>query len=279
MAFETPILFLVFNRPDTTAQVFAQLRTIQPKYLYVAADGPRSAKEGEDELCTETRSIATNIDWDCELKTLFREQNHGCGKAVSEAITWFFEQVEEGIILEDDCLPEISFFKYCEVLLNRYKNEDDILHISGNNFQFGKKRGDGDYYFSILGFIWGWATWRRAWALYQFDLSKAAEIDHLKYQRAFGNHIEFIEYYSSIFEMMKNNAIDTWDYQWLHAIILNNAFAVCPEINLVENIGFGSQATHTKEKAEWNEKNISFQLTSFTPPSKKEINYDADAFA
>src|SRR6187402_3370357 len=156
MSFDVPILFLVFNRPETTVRVFEKIREIKPQRLFVAADGPREGKEGEKEKCQAVRDlILKNIDWPCEVKTLLRDQNLGCGKAVSSGITWFFEQVDEGIILEDDTLPAISFYNFCKLLLNKYRNEQKIKMISGINFQDGIRRGDASYYFTRLCHIWG----------------------------------------------------------------------------------------------------------------------------
>ena len=156
------VLFIIFNRPETTQRVFDAIRLAKPTRLYIAADGPRENKTGEKELCEQARKIAQNVDWDCEVKTLFQKENLGCGKAVSHAISWFFENEDMGIILEDDCLPHQSFFKYCEELLEKYKNNDRIGIISGNNFQKKRKIGSFSYYFSDIVNIWGWATWARS---------------------------------------------------------------------------------------------------------------------
>ena len=169
--FETPVLFLIFNREDTTQKVFNVLRRQKPKYLYVAADGPRKNKEGEAEKCRRTRDIINQVDWDCELKTLFREENRGCKMAVSSAISWFFEQVEQGIILEDDCLPHPSFFPFCEELLIRYKDDDRIGHIGGNCFLPGLIEDGLSYDFCSISHIWGWASWRRVWKNYDVNFS------------------------------------------------------------------------------------------------------------
>jgi len=175
--FNTPILFLVFNRPNTTQRVFNVIRQVKPKQLFVAADGPRRDKGADEEKCEATREIVKQIDWDCEVKTLFREENLGCGKAVSSAITWFFENVEEGIILEDDCLPNLDFFGYCEELLDRYRDNREVMFIGGDNFQKGKKWGDASYYFSAYNHVWGWATWKRTWDIYDFKLDSINEND------------------------------------------------------------------------------------------------------
>ena len=277
--FNTPVLFLIFNRLDTTQQVFEAMRKVKPRYFYIAADGPRLAKENEDQVCDEVRSyVLSNIDWDCEIKTLFRNENLGCGKAVSEAINWFFENVEEGIILEDDCMPDDSFFKFCSVMLDRYRNDTRLMHIGGTNFQFGNITEDGDYYYSVIPHVWGWATWRRAWNLYKFNLKEVKSISEKKYKMAFNNVQPFIHHFKEIFSVMKKSGIDTWDYQWFYALIFNNGLAVIPNNNLIKNIGFREDGTHTLEEREWNILNIAKQMNSFRAPLGKKSNPDADAY-
>ncbi len=245
----TPVLFLVFSRLDTTKQVFAKIREIQPKQLFIGADGARAGKEGEAEKVAAVREyILANIDWDCEVKTLFREQNLGCGVAPAEAITWFFENVEQGIILEDDCLPDLSFFTFCEELLNYYKDDEKIMHITGNNFQFGKKRGHESYYFSKYTHNWGWATWRRAWKHMDFDMATypifLAELE--KYDYLFTSEKEK-KYWLNEFSKGNINKNHVWDLQWLYSVWKNDGVTICPNHNLVSNIGFGIDATHTMQ--------------------------------
>ena len=168
---KTPILFLIFNRLDTTRRVFEEIRKQKPRQLFVASDGPRVNKDGEREIVEKTRKLVLdNIDWECEVKTLFRGENLGCKIAVSSAIDWFFENIEEGIILEDDCLPAQSFFGYCEELLEKFREDGRISVISGDNFQFGWRNTSDSYYFSKNCHIWGWATWRRAWERYDVEM-------------------------------------------------------------------------------------------------------------
>ena len=170
--FNNPILFLIFNRPETTAPVFEQIKKIQPKYLYVAADGPRSNRPGEDELCKASKAIVLEgIDWDCEVKTLLRGKNMGCKRAVSDAINWFFENVEQGIILEDDCLPDESFFYYCEQLLEKYKYDNSIISIGGTNLGYHFENNDSYAYSKFMN-MWGWATWRRCVPLVDYKMNK-----------------------------------------------------------------------------------------------------------
>ena len=168
--FTTPILFMIFNRPDTTARVFERIRGIKPSRLFVSADGPRLQKPDEAEQCIQARAVIQKIDWECEVKTKFSDKNQGCKMGVNSAINWFFEHVDEGIILEDDCLPDISFFPFCQTLLELYRNDERIMHIGGSNFQDGKLRDDGSYFFSGINHIWGWATWKRAWKQYDVQI-------------------------------------------------------------------------------------------------------------
>jgi GT2 family glycosyltransferase len=164
---ETAILILLFNRPETTIRVFDKISQIKPQRLYIASDGPRKNFDGEKEKVKKVREIATRVDWPCEVKTLFRNENLGCKKGVSSAITWFFEQEEQGIILEDDCVPNLDFFTFCESLLDRYAEDERVSVITGNNFQNNKWRGDASYYFSKYNHCWGWASWRRSWKDYR----------------------------------------------------------------------------------------------------------------
>lgn len=251
MSLNTPILFLIFNRPEITLRVFEEIKKQKPKYLFIAADGPRPNVAEDKEKCISTRKLVIEgIDWDCEVKTLFREENLGCGIAVAEAITWFFENVEQGIILEDDCLPHSSFFKYCEIVLEKYKYNEEIYVISGNNFQNGIKRGDASYFFSNYSHTWGWASWRRAWTHYDHYL---AELDNFKQKKKLNkidNRTAFINYWYHKFEDVKMGGFHhIWDYQWMFAIWKNEGVTVLPNVNLISNIGFGNEATHTQENS------------------------------
>ena len=242
--FDTPILFLLFNRPDTTQVVFDQIKKQKPKQLFFAADGPRQSVTGEKEKCEEARDIIRQVDWDCEVKTLFRNQNLGCGPAVSAAITWFFQQVEEGIILEDDCFPDASFFPYCQELLIKYRHVNQVKLIGGNNFQNGIKRGKGSYYFSHYPEIWGWGSWRRAWEEYDFDMHDLEEtLSAGALKDKFKTNAERNYWYKK-FRQTKEGKINTWDYQFVYAILKANGMAITPQVNLVKNIGINNQPTH-----------------------------------
>lgn len=244
---ETAVLFLVFNRLDTTARVFESIRQARPPRLYVAADGPRPDRPSESEKCEQVRIIATAVDWACEVKTLFRDENLGCKLAVSGAITWFFEQEEQGIILEDDCLPHPDFFIFCEALLEKYKNDDRVFAITGDNFQNGQKRGEYSYYFSKYNHVWGWASWRRAWQYYDREITFWPRWRRSAEWRAVCPDAVERRYWEKIFDKMHAGEIDTWDYQWTASVWQHGGVTATPTVNLVTNIGFGSGATHTAE--------------------------------
>lgn len=244
---ETAILFIVFNRLDTVEKVFDRIKGAKPKRLYISADGARKDRENELQKCEEVRNfILSNIDWDCEVKTLFREENLGCKFALKTALDWFFENEEQGIILEDDCLASPDFFNYAETLLNKYKDDKRIMMISGDNFQNGKVWGDGSYYFSKICHIWGWATWRRAWQLYDIEMKAFPEfVKENKIQDVFP-HQSIQWYWLKNFNRVYNGSItSTWDYQWAFAITLNNGLCIAPNVNLIQNIGFCENSTHT----------------------------------
>jgi hypothetical protein len=244
--YKTPILFLIFNRPEITQKVFEEIKRQKPKYLFVAADGPRSYIKGDIEKCEATRNLVLNgIDWECKVETLFRSENLGCGIAVSSAITWFFENVEQGVILEDDCLPHYSFFSYCETLLEKYKENDNVFVISGDNFQEGIQRGHSSYYFSNYCHIWGWASWRRAWKFYDFNLNQFDYFKESQLINKIDSRKSFKNYWFSIFDKVISKEIDTWDYQLIFTIWINRGVSIVPNVNLVSNIGFGVDATHT----------------------------------
>ena len=273
----TAVLFLIFNRPDTTTEVFAAIREARPARLYVAADGPRPDRAGEAERCAEARRIATEVDWPCEVRTLFRDQNLGCRRAVSGAITWFFEHEEEGIILEDDCVPHPSFFAFCGELLERYRDDRQIMCITGNNFQADMKGWPYSYYYSIFNHCWGWASWRRAWAFYDSELEgfdptvAPRKLDRLCRVRGFGDH------WARIFDRVKTGQIDSWAYIWTWTCFRHGGLTCTPRVNLVSNIGFGESGTHTTARVSpfANMETFEMEQPLVPPPAKKsEATFD-----
>lgn len=249
---ETPVAFIIFNRPDTTERVFAEIAKAKPTKLLVVADGARENRVGELEKVAATRAIIDRVDWDCEVLTNYSDSNLGCKRRVSSGIDWVFEQVEECIILEDDCLPDPTFFRFCQELLEHYRNDQRIGMISGDNFQFGNRRNDDSYYFSKYVHIWGWATWRDRWqSSYDVELKKWPAIrDGGWLEDMLGNKKEAANW-KGIFERTYKGEIDTWDFQWVFANWLEGRINVMPNVNLISNIGFArDDATHTTENSE-----------------------------
>ena len=275
--FETPILIIIYNRPDLAKKVIRLVQRIKPKRLFIAADGPKSNNLIEIKKCQDSRNISKTIDWDCELKTLFQKTNLGCGKGPATAITWFFNHVEEGIILEDDCIPDLSFFLFCQDLLKKYKNNDRIMHISGSNFQFGIQRGDGSYYFSRYAEVWGWATWERAWQHFDYDLNfYQSFVKSGVIKKTFSNKRVQNYWLRKLNYVFNTRNVDIWDFQWLFAIWHNQGLSITPNQNLVSNQGFRKDGTHTFHKGYPTSNIKSKQLESIKYIKNIEIDCKAD---
>jgi hypothetical protein len=284
MMLSTPVAFIIFNRPDLTRIVFQSIRRAQPKTLLVVADGPRN--DSERVKCNAARSIIDSVDWDCEVIKNYSEVNLGCRDRVSSGIDWVFSQVEEAIILEDDCLPSDSFFGFCEMMLDCYRDDRRIMMISGNNFQVYRDRLPSShaysYCFSKYVHVWGWATWRRAWELYDVNTAvsilmrdnngrrpqyhQQIAVPHTGGNRCMSSWPFFKEenlnnslsadpveilFWQDIFERVSVGEIDTWDYQWVYACFHQNSMSIMPSVNLISNIGFRADATHTLSDTPW----------------------------
>jgi len=274
-----PVLFLVFNRPAQTAQVWDAIRRVRPAQLFVVADGPRpNCPEDEAECAAVRRIIETTLDWPCDVKTLFRPTNLGCKESVSSGIAWFFEQVEEGIILEDDTLPVGSFFEYCSTLLERYRNESRIMHIGGNNFQFGRKRGTASFYFSRHAYIWGWATWRRAWENYNVGMTDFSEAEWEVQMQDWVRSPAERSFWKDIFASVRAGKIDTWDFQWTYAVLARRGISAFPNRNLVSNIGFGEKAMHTRDSRSRLSRLPTEEMGAIIFPKETRVDEDADDF-
>lgn len=240
----TPVAFVIFNRPDLTQIVFNAIRQAQPKQLFVIADGPRFPEEAEK--CQQVRDIIKQVDWDCQVLTNYADNNLGCRERVSSGISWVFEQVEEAIILEDDCLPHPSFFHYCENLLDYYRDDERIMAISGDNFQDGNQRTPYSYYFSKYNHCWGWATWRRAWKHWHFNPEKWIEFRDTGLIKFICNDSYEEKYWTQVFNtLFLEGKPNSWAYPWTFACWSQSGLTALPNVNLVSNIGFGSGGTHT----------------------------------
>lgn len=242
----TPVAFIIFNRPDKTARVFAEIAKAKPPKLLVVSDGPRQNRAQEVERVATTRAIIDQVNWPCEVLTNYSDINLGCRKRVSSGIDWVFEMVEEAIILEDDCLPAPSFFRFCQEMLERYRHDTRIGIISGSNFQFDRKYNQDSYYFTKYTHIWGWASWRDRWQnSYDVDMADWPRIRDEGQLPDLVRDVNETEYWRVIFDRVFNGHIDTWDYQWTYTNLREGRLNIMPSVNLISNIGFGADATHT----------------------------------
>ncbi len=244
---DTPVAFIVFNRPEQTRQSFAAIRKARPKTLFIISDGARSERPSEAALVAQSRQIAENCDWPCEVTRFYSDINLGCAKRVSSGITAVFEQVERAIILEDDCVPNQTFFRFCSELLERYQDDTRVMAISGDNFQSGNDDSTDSYYFSKYLHCWGWATWRRAWQHYEGTLAAWPDFRDSEDLAALCHSLREQDYWTRIFNRVHAGEIDTWDFTWLLACWMNHGLTALPTKNLVSNIGFGDNATHTSD--------------------------------
>ncbi|MDE2038214.1 MAG: hypothetical protein KGI69_03280 [Patescibacteria group bacterium] len=243
-----PVLLMLFNRADTTRKVFETVRAARPSKLFIAANGPRPNMASDIDKCRAVREIFSGIDWECDVHTNFREKNIGMQPHWRLALDWFFEGADAGIILEDDCVPHPSFFGYCGELLKRYKDEPRIMHINGSNFQFGIPRGDASYYFSRYPHVWGWATWKRAWQGYDDSLSTFPRFEKDDDIGEMVSDRRQRDYWMKFFRGLRDGRYDTCDAKWIYSIWANDGLCITPNTNLIENIGYGAQATHTFHK-------------------------------
>ena len=243
----TPVAFIIFNRPSTTAQVFERIRQAKPPKLLVIADGPRPDRIGEDENCAATRAIIDQVDWDCEVLKNYADTNLGCRQRVSSGLNWVFDTVEEAIILEDDCLPHPTFFPFAEELLNRYRNDQRIMSISGQNVQFGRKRTDYSYYFSRYNHCWTWASWRRAWQHYDLDMKLWPEVRDGNFLMDILGDPHAAKVWTNTFQVCYEKKLQSWAFQWTFASFIQNGMNILANVNLACNIGHGVGSTNTKD--------------------------------
>lgn len=273
---KSAVLLIVFNRPGTTKAVLEAIREVKPPRMYIASDGPRPDRRGEEIEVENVRSlVAEGIDWDCEVKTLFRKENLGCRLAVSGAISWFFEQEEEGIILEDDCLPDRSFFFFCEDLLDRYRGDKRVMHVAGSCL-VKDLPAEQSYFFSKYPAVWGWATWRDAWSDYSLTTNEFESVFE-----AFAGQFQTAEeekYWRKTLKNYFDGGIDTWDYPWAFSIWRCQGLSIYPTKNLVRNIGFSSGATHTQAWKDYRGLGDAAldSMDSIVHPPVVEINQELD---
>ena len=253
--FHKAVLLIIFNRPSTTQKVFEAIRNEKPSRLYIAADAPRSGNQDDQRKCAQTRAFTEDIDWPCEVHRLYQENNLGCSLGPRTAFKWFFDYEEEGIILEDDCVPHSDFFKFAEEMLNHFRDNPNIISINGSNLGFELLNGES-YTFSRFMNMWGWATWRDRADSIDYDLKEWKQVkrplwflySHLK-QHLFDTDINWYKYWQHKFDLTVNKpGVTWWDWQWIFHQISNKQLSIVPAVNLVTNIGFDEDATHTREK-------------------------------
>jgi hypothetical protein len=237
---DAPVLFIVYRRPDLTARVFEAIAAARPRRLFVAADGPRHP--GEADACDAARRAASAVTWPCELLTDFAAANLGCQGRVRTALDWFFSHCESGIILEDDCLPAPDFFRFCDALLHRYRDDDRVVHISGETYRRARIP-DHSYYFSKYALIWGWATWRRAWRAFDLEMRTWPDVRRDSRSLALYDSEDERAYWDGTFQQMHEGQLSTWDYAWMYAC-WTQGLSIHPAVNLVRNIGTPDGATH-----------------------------------
>ena len=244
----TAVAFIIFNRPDLAARVFSEIAKVKPPKLFVIADGPRDDHPDDSEKCAAARAIIERVDWECEVLKNYSDVNLGCGYRPATGNSWVFENVEEAIILEDDCVPSPTFFRFCEELLEKYRNDKRVMVISGRNSLFGQRLTPYSYSFRRYMSCMAWATWRRAWHHYDIEMKLWPTLRNTPWLLdILGDH-RAVEYWQNIFEQAHGNAgeVDYWDYQWLFACWAQNGLAIVPRNNLIRNIGYGPNSTHTK---------------------------------
>jgi hypothetical protein len=272
-----PLLLIAFNRPDHLERLIDRLKETQPTRIFLAVDGPRAGHPTDSDRVARTRALVSHIDWPCEVRTLFQESNLGCGEGVSAAISWFFSQVERGIILEDDILPQSSLFGFCSELLQTYENDSRVLAISGCNFVPPEElEFDAPYRFSRVPHIWGWATWKRAWALHDLNIEGwRTALPERRLLRQMGYSPAGFLYWRTNFDMMARHAIDTWDFQLVFAGMANQALTATSNVNLVDNIGWGEESTHTADKPTYLRQSEQIHLPVGTLPVRVDEKADS----
>lgn len=276
MPITTPVVLLIFRRPDLTQQVFNAIAQAKPSKLFIVADGPRTPEEAK--LCEETRAVIQQVNWECEVFTNFADKNMGLKRRVASGLDWVFSQVEEAIILEDDCLPAPSFFHFCQTLLEHYRHDERVVLISGNNFQFGHQSIEDSYYFSRYPHIWGWATWRAAWKHFDISMATWPEVrDANLLENILENPYE-LKYWTDIFEKTYNGLVDSWSYIWTYCCWLQNGLSILPSTNLVSNIGFRDDAVHTKDPDSPFSKIPTLDIWEIQHPKFIVRNHTADIF-
>jgi hypothetical protein len=239
---QTPVAVFIFNRPHCTEQLVHALAFVRPARLFVIADGPRN--DCEIEICEQTRAIIDQIDWPCTILKRYATSNIGCRESIPNGLNWVFQHVDTCIILEDDCIPQPSFFPFCQELLSRYKYDMRIMTIGGHRSDGPNELDTESYYFSKYPSIWGWATWKEKWAKYDLNMSQWDDLKNSNWLNKILKSPKAVAYWSRMYDHMKNG-LDTWDYALAYSCWLHKGLSIRSRVNMISNIGFGKEATHT----------------------------------
>jgi hypothetical protein len=248
-----PVAMFVFNRPEKAFRCLSSVRSYRPRRLYIFGDGPRRNVPQDGPLCERSQSICAAVDWPCEIITDFAHDNLGIMERVTSGINKVFQSEEHAVFLEDDCVVDPSFFGFADTLLHRYKDDPRVMCINAPNYQNGMRRGEGDYFFTKYALTWGWATWRRAWSRFEPDLWSWEKFRRDRLWRVFRS-IEERLYWAAVYERERANVgtrAANWDYAWLLSCWVHDGLCICPQVNLVQNIGDGPDATHTTSSLDW----------------------------
>ena len=276
---KSPVALFVFNRPDVTRRVFEQVRMAKPENLFVVVDGPRN--EADKQKTDQVKKIVENVDWKCQVFKNYSDTNMGCDVRIATGINWVFQNVDRAIFLEDDCLPHPSFFRFCDELLEKYKNDPKIMHISGDNFQHENKKFicNESYYFSRISQSWGWATWKRAWLLQDKDMKRWPETKSSNLLGKIFHDKAIVAYWEDLLQKFYDKKRINWDGQWTFACFVNNGLCIMPKVNLISNIGFGDGATHTRQhNHKFSNLPVSAIKFPLTHPDKKMVNHQAEDY-
>jgi hypothetical protein len=247
-ALKTPVVLTVFNRVEKVKQVFAAIRQVKPTQLLIIANAPRLDRPDEAEQCAQVRAVVEQVDWDCDVLKRYSDVHLGIRQQLSTGFDWVFDTVEAAIILEDDCVPHSSFFFFCQELLERYRDDERVMSISGQNIQFGRHQVFHSYYFSRYFHSWGWASWRRAWQHMDVDMTCWPQVRDSGLLNQILADNRAVHYWKTIFQQTYEGKIQTWDYQWTLACWLQSGLTILPNRNLISNIGLAPGATHTEHQ-------------------------------
>lgn len=278
MPLNTPVAFFIFNRPDVTEMVFREIAKAQPATLLVVADGPRHT--GDAELCRRSRAVIDAIDWPCRVLTDYSDSNLGCKRRMSSGLDWVFSQVEEAIILEDDCVPAPDFFPFCEWMLQLYRDDPRVAMIAGTNYLLDGLDARESYVFSRYFAIWGWATWRRAWQHYDIALRDWESQKAARQLSGFYTQPFMRDFLTTSFDLAHQNKIDTWDTQWFYSCLFQSGLCIVPRVNLISNIGVVGVHSSTQDRNHFKPV-FTLDTTALRHPEQvfPDQRYDAPFFA